>query len=67
MSLFCRHGTRLAATLGALVAAGILRVAYVPWRLLADGPALGDLAVHGGIALAVTAALIALGPPTRGE
>jgi hypothetical protein len=67
MSLFCARGTRMAASLGALVAAAVLRVAYVPWRLLPDGPSLTSLLTYGGAALIVIVVVIALGPPTRGE
>ena len=67
MSFFSRHGSRFAAGLGVLVAGAIMRVAYLPWRVLDGGPSLVQLLTHGGVALVVMTLVIVFGPPTRGE
>lgn len=67
MSFFARSGTRLSATLGALLALVVLRIGYAVWEFTGAPLDVGALYANGGVVLGITALTIALGPPTRGE
>ena len=67
-SLACRRATRVAAAVGTLAAGGVLGAAYGVWAALEPGTLgpetfLPDITV----AMMLTIAVIALGPPTRPE
>ncbi|MDI6900598.1 MAG: serine/threonine-protein kinase [Anaerosomatales bacterium] len=68
-SLLCARGTRGGAVAGIVLGAAALGLGYLGWQTLAGGGAfdVDEALVSAGASAMLLAAVIAAGPPTRGE